>query len=159
MLNGTTLTKFSIQKGNEVQNYVEFDNDLASREVLTSLAYTILDSNREDIEAANDADVYRAIAEYLEDMGAERPTLILHLTDRGIEHTDEVRQYLNSIRDHERYFLDVFGLGKDFPVDQYEKLHENIKSRIYPVASFYHLQFLGYLVSAIEALIPTKELK
>ncbi len=156
VLNGNQLSKFSIQKGNEIQNFVEFDSDLTSGEVITSLAYTLLDSTREDIESKNDADVYRAIAEYLEDMGAERPTLILLLTDKGIEQMEEAKQYLRTIRENERYSLDVFGLGEEFPEAQFEKLHEDIRSRIYPVKSVYYLQFIGYLVSAIETLIPTR---
>jgi len=155
VLNGDNLSKFSVQKGNEVQNFIDFDNDISSDEVLTSLVYTLLDTTKGDLEKENESNAYRAIAEYLEDLGAERPTLILLFSDGGIESSEEMEGYLRAIGNHERYALDVFGIGSEFNVDEYKNLHRSIRSRIYSLERYFHFQFLGYLVSAIESLIPT----
>ena len=153
--NGRHLSKFTIQKRNEIQNYVEFENDMKSEEVLASLIFHLIDTSSESFDKTNELDAYRAIAEFLEDFGAERPTLILLLTDGGVEFSNNLQGYLGAIKEHSRYELDILGLGNQFNPLDYQKIHENMRCRIYPVNELHHIQFQGYLVSSIESLIPS----
>ncbi|MFX1559963.1 MAG: hypothetical protein ACFFBL_05210, partial [Promethearchaeota archaeon] len=103
---GEKPEKFSIQRGKDVQPYVEFFEDLQSEEVLISLIYSIMDTV-DDIDGYEDlAGVYRSIAEYLEDFGAERPTLVIVLSNGVGTYDEEHLSFLKAISNHDRYQLD-----------------------------------------------------
>ena len=149
---GETPEKFSIQRGKEVQPYVEFFQDLQSEEVLISLIYSIIDTV-DDVDGYEDmAGVYRSIAEYLEDFGADRPTLALVLSNGVGSYDEEHLSFLRSISEHDRYRLDILPLGKNGNMKSSLRLLKGLNSRVLPVESFSSLLFIGYLLDFIDSL-------
>ncbi|MFW9788276.1 MAG: hypothetical protein ACFFE2_03025 [Candidatus Thorarchaeota archaeon] len=149
---GETSEKFSIQRGKEVQTYVEFFEDLQSEEVLISLIYSIMDAI-EDVDGHEDmAGAYRSVAEYLEDFGPERPTLAIVLSN-GVGHYDEEHlSFLRAISEYDRYQLDILTLGKNGDMKSSLRMLKGLNSRVLPVESFSNHAFTGYLLNTIELL-------
>ncbi|MGY5855812.1 MAG: hypothetical protein RTS72_04380 [Candidatus Thorarchaeota archaeon] len=149
---GETPEKFSIQRGKEVQPYVEFFEDLQSEEVLISLIYSIIDTI-DDVEGHEDmAGAYRSIAEYLEDFGAERPTLALILSNGVGAYDEENRSFLRAISEHERYRFDILSLGKSENITSSLRLLKGLNSRVLPVETFSSQIFAGYILDLIGSL-------
>jgi hypothetical protein len=149
---GETPEKFSIQRGKEVQSYIEFFQDLQSEEVLISLIYSIIDAV-EDVEGYEDmAGVYRSIAELLEDFGSDRPTLALVLCNNIGAYDEEHLSFLRAISEHDRYRLDILPLGKNENIKSSLRLLKGVNSRVLPVESFSSRLFTGYLMDLIDSL-------
>jgi len=149
---GETPEKFSIQRGKEVQSYVEFFEDLQSEEVLISLIYSIIDTV-DDVDGHEDmAGVYRSIAEYLEDFGTDRPTLALVLSSSVGVYDEEHRSFLRAISEHDRYRLDILSLGKNGNMKSSLRLLKGLNSRVLPVETFSSHLFSGYLLDLIDSL-------
>jgi hypothetical protein len=145
--------KFSIQRGKEVQSYVEFYEDLQSEEVLISLIYSIIDAVDavEGYESMSGA--YRSIAEYLEDFGPDRPTLALVLSNGAGTYDEEHVSFLSAISKHDRYRLDVLTLGKNGNQSSSLRLLKGLNSNLIPVETFSAHTFTGYLLDLIDNLI------
>jgi hypothetical protein len=149
---GETPEKFSIQRGKEVQSYVEFFDDLQSEEVLISLIYSIMDSV-DDVDGHEDmAGAFRAIAEYLEDFGADRPTLALVLCSSLGTYDKEHLSFLKAISEHDRYRLDILSLGVNGTLKSSLRLLKGVNSRILPIETFSSQKFMGYLLDLIDSL-------
>lgn len=144
--------KFSIQRGKAVQPYVEFLEDLQSEEVLISLIYSIIDTV-EDVNGHEDmAGVYRSIAEYLEDFGDERPTLVIILGNSVGAYDEEHLSFLKAISEHDRYRLDIMTLGQNENMNSSLRMLKGLNSRVIPVESFSSQIFMGYLLDLIDSL-------
>jgi hypothetical protein len=149
---GEAPEKFSIQRGKDVQSYVEFFEDLQSEEVLISLIYSIIDTI-DDVGGREDmVNAYRSIAEYLEDFGLERPTLALILSNDIGVYDEEHLSFLKAISEHDRYRLDILTLGKNEDMNSSLRLLKGLKSRVIPVESFSSQTFTGFLLNLIDNL-------
>ncbi|MBY8996180.1 MAG: hypothetical protein KGD60_00515 [Candidatus Thorarchaeota archaeon] len=149
---GETPEKFSIQRGKEVQPYVEFFDDLQSDEVLISLIYSIIDAV-DDVDGHEDmAGAYRSIAEYLEDFGTDRPTLALVLSNSVGAYDEEHLSFLKAISEHDRYRFDVLSLGKNGNIKSSLRLLKGLNSRVLPVETFSSQRFTGYFLDLIDSL-------
>ncbi len=149
---GETPEKFSIQRGKEIQSYVEFCEDMQSEEVLISLIYSIIDAVDEVDGNENMACAYRSIAEYLEDFGTERPTLALVLSNDIGTYDEEHLSFLRAIANHERYWLDILSLGENGNRKSSLRMLKGLKSRVVPMESFSQQLFSGYLLDLIDNL-------
>jgi hypothetical protein len=98
------------------------------------------------------AGVYRSIAEYLEDFGADRPTLALILSNGVGTFDQENLSFLRAISEHERYRFDVLSLGKSENVTSSLRLLKGLNSRVLPVETFSSHIFAGYLLDLIGSL-------
>jgi hypothetical protein len=152
LIAGESLTKFTIQRGDTVQSYIEYANDLQSKEVLISLIYTILDSANEITRSGKPTIAFRAIAESLEDLGSDRPTLVILFTSNILNDSEGITPLINAISRNERYHLDVFGLGSDFNPEMTEKILDSLKVSIYPTTKLSAHFFDQYLLNAINRL-------
>jgi hypothetical protein len=148
--------KFCIQKGGQVQPYAEFLHDLSSREVLTSLVYSVLDSVGEADKELNVAAVYHAVAELLQDFGTERPTLVIVVGNRLKGDEEEIAPFLSPFSELGRYQLDILGLGDDFDARETRKMVRSLNARIIPIKSFSAQLYDEYLLSAIGHLLSEK---
>jgi len=145
--------KFSIQRGKDVQSYVEFYEDLKSEEVLISLIYSIIDT-ADDVEGYESmAGAYRSIAEYLEDFGSDRPTVALILSNGAGTYDEEHISFLSAISKHDRYRLDVLTLGKNGNQASSLRLLKGLNSNLIPVESFSSHTFIGYILDLIDNLV------
>lgn len=106
-----TPQKFSIQKGNTVQFYAEFCNDLSQREVIMSAVLMLADCMAQPDDSDSAEHGKRLISEMLEDFGPERPTAIFVIGDSSCVTQDYVRELLND--GHSRNALGILRLDKD----------------------------------------------
>ena len=148
--------KYCIQKGGQVQPYAEFLHDLSSREVLTSLVYSVLDSVGEADKELNIAAVYHSLAELLQDFGTERPTLVVVVGNQLRANEGEVAPFLSGFSELGRYQMDILGLGEDFDVREARKMVRSLNARIVPIKSFSAQLYDDYLLSAIGRLLSDK---
>jgi hypothetical protein len=149
---GETPEKFSIQRGKDVQPFVEFSQDLQSDEVLISLIYSIIDTVDEVDGYENMAGVYRSIAEYMEDFGSDRPTIALVLSNSVGTYDDEHLSFLRAISEHDRCRLDILPLGKKENMKSSLRLLKGLNSRVLPVEAYSSPLFGGYLLDLIDSL-------
>ena len=149
---GNTPEKFSIQKGKEVQPYVEFFEDMQSEEVLISLIYSIIDAIEEADGHENMSGVYRSIAEYLEDFGVERPTIALVLGSEMGVYDEEQLSFLRAISEYDRYQIDVLTLGKDGDMQKSLRVLKGLQARVIPIESFSSQAFSAYFMNLIDNL-------
>jgi hypothetical protein len=98
------------------------------------------------------AGVYRAIAEYLEDFGADRPTIALVLGNSVGNYDDEHLSFLRAIAEHDRCRLDILPLGKNGNMRSSLRLLKGLNSRVLPVESYSSPLFSGYLLDLIDSL-------
>ncbi|MGY5852909.1 MAG: hypothetical protein RTU92_05020 [Candidatus Thorarchaeota archaeon] len=154
VISGLAQTKFSIQKGQEIQPFIEFGEDIVSEEVLISLLYTLLDGLEDTQGSSTMSSIYRVVAEQLEDFGEERPSLGIIFGSSPVDGAEETNAYLKAISRHQRYQLDVFGLGDEFDSVKAEKTLKGVNARVYPIKSFSYHRFEGYVISALEHLVP-----
>ncbi|MHA1768851.1 MAG: hypothetical protein ACTSV3_03265 [Candidatus Thorarchaeota archaeon] len=149
-----TSDKFTIQRGDIVQNYVRFREDLASEEVLVSLIYSILDTIKSSGGAEETSTAYRSIAEYLEDFGSERPTLVIMFSGGIGTYDDDHLPVLRSIAEQERYKLQVYKMGgKVSPSDL--RILKGLNAEVIETDRFAGLAFEGHLIDTIEEMIPS----
>ena len=149
---GDTPEKFSIQRGKEVQPYVEFFEDMQSEEVLISLIYSIIDAIEESDGHENMSGVYRSIAEYLEDFGVDRPTIALVLGSEVGVYDEEHLSFLRAISEYDRYQLDVLTLGKNGDMKRSLRILKGLQARAIPIESFSSQAFSTYFLNLIENL-------
>ncbi|MFW9805343.1 MAG: hypothetical protein ACFFFK_01280 [Candidatus Thorarchaeota archaeon] len=149
---GESPQKFSIQRGKEVQPYVEFLQDLQSEEVLISLLYSIIDTVDEVDDNEDMAVVYRSIAEFLEDFGSERPTIAIVLGSSIGTYDDEHLSFLRAISEHDRCRLDILTLGDNGNMNSNLRLLKGLNSRVLPMEAFSSPLFTGYLLDLIDSL-------
>ncbi|MFW9793712.1 MAG: hypothetical protein ACFFEE_05400 [Candidatus Thorarchaeota archaeon] len=146
--------KFSIQRGKEVQSYIEFYEDLQSEEVLISLIYSIIDAV-EGVEGYESmAGAYRSIAEYLEDFGPDRPTIAIVLSNSAGTYDEEHISFLRAISKQDRYRLDILILGKNGNQTSSLRLLKGLNSNVIPVEAFSSHTFTGYFLDLIDNLAP-----
>ncbi len=147
-----TLTKFSIQKGGDNQEFVEFDDDMQNDEVYTSLLYSILDAGDLPEGDTNPDGIFRSVAEMLEDFGSERPTLVIVCSNHLSNPEAGISSYIQAISSNTNYRLDIVGIGEQFDVEQTQQAVQGLKSRILHVEEFSTFEFLGYLQWALKHL-------
>ena len=152
LIAGESLRKFTIQRGESIQSFAEYATDLQSEEVLISLIYTILDSQQELKVKGKLTIAFRAIAEVLEDLGSDQPTLVMLLTSNLTEDNEDISPFIRAISRNERYHLDAFGLGNEFNTEMARKRLEGIKFTLYPMTQFSAYYFDQYLLSAIDRM-------
>ncbi|MBN2228838.1 MAG: hypothetical protein JW779_04520 [Candidatus Thorarchaeota archaeon] len=148
------LEKFSVQHGEEVRQYIEFANDLPSEEVVVSLIYSILDTiketgGREDVSCA-----FRGIAEFLEDFGPERPTLVVVIGGSAGKYDEQHLAFTQAIAKHERYQIELLVMENKENHRSALRLLKGINARILPIDTFSSQLFLGHLLDVIDTLIP-----
>ncbi|MBD3406404.1 MAG: hypothetical protein GF411_09860 [Candidatus Lokiarchaeota archaeon] len=147
------VDKFSIQRGEIVQEFVTFSNDMQSEEVLTALIYTILDAYKEPIGEDNFTLAFRSVAEMMEDIGNERPTLVCMIgNDLDIGDTDP-SPFLRAISKTQQYHIEYFGVGSDFDQSKVEDYFTTLNASIIPIRQFSIHSFTGYLVSSVYDLV------
>ncbi len=149
-----TPEKFSIQRGSEVQSYIEFLGDLQSEEVLVSLVFSILDAIRttgghEQIKGA-----YRSIAEYLEDFGPSRPTLVLVFSGDIGKYDEENLPFIKAVKENERYQIEFFTFDKASKQKSNLRLLKGVNSRVMPIDAFSSHLFVGHILDVIDSLVP-----
>ncbi|TXT57423.1 MAG: hypothetical protein BAJATHORv1_10125 [Candidatus Thorarchaeota archaeon] len=148
-----SVNKFSIQRGEIIQNYVSFSHDMQSEEVLTALIYTVLDAYKEPLGEDNFSLAFRSIAEMMEDIGDERPTLV-EMIGNGIDLGDkEPIPYLHAISKTQKYHIDYIGIGEDFDPKKIEDYLKNLSASITPISRFSLHTFAGHLASTIYDLV------
>jgi hypothetical protein len=150
LIAGESLRKFTIQRGESVQSYAEYATDLQSNEVLVSLIYTILDSLQEIKAKGKPMIAFRSIAEILEDLGSDQPTLVILLTSNVVEDGEDFTPFIRAISRNERYHLDVFGVGAEFNAEIIRKMLEGIEVTIFPMTHFSCYYFDQYFLHAID---------
>ncbi|MHA1864303.1 MAG: hypothetical protein ACTSWA_11090, partial [Candidatus Thorarchaeota archaeon] len=146
--------KFSVQHGSEVKPYVEFLGDLQSEEVLVSLIFSILDSVRETGGFEQMVGAYRSIAEYLEDFGPSRPTLLLVFSGNIGRYDEEHLPFIQAIKENERYQIEFFTFGMKKNQKGALRILKGIKARVLPIESFSSHLFIGHLLDVIDDLVP-----
>jgi hypothetical protein len=146
--------KFSVQHGSEVRPYVEFLGDLQSEEVLVSLIFSILDSVRETGGHEEMVGAYRSIAEYLEDFGPARPTLLLVFSGNIGKYGEEHLPFIQAIKENERYQIEFFAFDKEKNQKGALRILKGIKARVLPIESFSSQLFIGHLLDVIDNLVP-----
>ena len=146
--------KFSVQHGSEIRPYVEFLGDLQSEEVLVSLIFSILDSVRETGGFEEMVSVYRSIAEYLEDFGSSRPTLVLVFSGNIGKYDEEHLPFIQAIKGNERYQIEFLTFDKNKNQKGNLRLLKGIKARVLPIESFSSQLFIGHLLDVIDNLVP-----
>ncbi len=146
--------KFSVQHGSEVKPYVEFLGDLQSEEVLVSLIFSILDSVKETGGHEEMVGAYRSIAEYLEDFGPSRPTLLLVFSGDIGKYDEEHLPFIQAIKDNERYQIEFFTFGSKRNQKGALRILKGIKARVLPIDSFSSQLFIGHLLDVIDNLVP-----
>jgi hypothetical protein len=151
---GSAPHKFSIQKGDHIQNHVEFSQDMQSAEVMTSLQLTLLDClvQRGEIEGMDDA--YRMISEMLEDFGSDKTTLALLITDNIGYAKPETDTFLAAIAHHEQFGMYILGLERDLEEKWSSHIPAGINVRARYVGEFAVQDFDDSVLSFIEELIP-----
>ena len=100
----------------------------------------------------NMAGAFRAIAEYLEDFGADRPTLALVLSSSVGTYDKEHLSFLRAISEHDRYRLDILSLGMNETLKSSLRLLKGLNSRVLPIETFSSQKFTGYLLDLIDSL-------
>jgi hypothetical protein len=150
-----TPDKFSIQHGSEIQSYVEFLGDLRSEEVEISLIYSILDGVVESSGGEDMAGAYRAIAEYLEDFGSARPTLVLVFSGSVGKYDGDHLPFLQAIKGHERYQIEFLRMGKNANHRSSLRILKGMNARILPLEAFSSQVFMGHILDVIDGLVPT----
>ncbi|MHA2221057.1 MAG: hypothetical protein ACXAAO_03250, partial [Candidatus Thorarchaeota archaeon] len=145
--------KFSIQRGKEIQSYVEFYEDLRSEEVLISLIYSIIDVVEEVEGFDGMSGAYRSIAEYLEDFGPDRPTIALVMSNGAGTYDEEHLSFLNAISKYDRYKLDILTLGNNGNQTSSLRLLKGLNSNLIPVETFSSHMFTGYFLDLIDSLV------
>ena len=149
---GNTPEKFSIQRGKEVQPYIEFFEDMQSEEVLISLIYSIIDAIEESDAHENMSGPYRSVAEYLEDFGQDRPTIALVLGSGVGVYDEEHLSFLRAISEYDRYQLDILTLGKNGNMKSSLRVLKGLQARVIPIESFSSQSFSAYFLNLIDSL-------
>jgi hypothetical protein len=149
-----TPEKFSVQHGDEIRSYVEFLGDLQSEEVLVSLIYSILDTVNETGGREDMAGVYRSIAEYLDDFGASRPTLLLVFSGGIGKYDDDHLPFIQAIKERERYQIEFMTMDKKANHRSALRVLKGINARIVPLESFSSQIFVGHILDLINDLVP-----
>ena len=149
-----TPDKFSIQHGGEVQPYVEFCGDLQSEEVLISLVLSILDTLKETGGREDMVGAYRSIAEYLEDFGTSKPTIVIAFTGTIGKYDEDHLPFLKAISEHERYHIDLYLMNKTEKLQSSLRVLKGIKSSVIPLERFTSQIFKGRILDIIDNLVP-----
>ena len=150
-----TPDKFSVQYGSEVRPSIEFLGDLQSEEVLVSLIFSILDNSREIGGYEKMQGAYRSIAEYLEDFGSSRPTLLLVFSGDIGSYDEENLPFTKAIKNNERYQIEFFTFEEKAKQKGALRLLKGIKARVLPVEAFSSHIFLGHIMDVIDNLVPS----
>ena len=146
--------KFSVQYGSEIRSSVEFLGDLQSEEVLISLIFSILDNVKETGGYEKMDGAYRSIAEYLEDFGPSRPTLLLVFSGSVGKYDEENLPFIQAINENERYQIEFFTFDKKTNHKGSLRLLKGLNARVIPVESFSSQLFLGHILDVIDNLVP-----
>jgi len=146
--------KFSVQHGDEIRSYMEFLGDLQSEEVLVSLVYSILDSVNETGGYEDMAGAYRSVAEYLEDFGASRPTLLLIFSGGVGKYDEEHLPFIQAIKERERYQIELMVMDKNTNHRGALRVLKGINAKIVPLENFSSQIFIGHILDLIDDLVP-----
>ncbi|MFW9956506.1 MAG: hypothetical protein ACFFCT_00425 [Candidatus Odinarchaeota archaeon] len=146
--------KFSVQHGDEIRSYVEFLGDLQSEEVLVSLVYSILDTVNDTGGQEDTVGAYRSIAEYLEDFGASRPTLLLIFSGGVGKYDEEHLPFIQAIKQRERYQIEFMAMEKNKNHRSSLRVLKGINAKIVPLENFSSQIFIGHILDIIDDLVP-----
>jgi hypothetical protein len=146
--------KFSVQHGEEIRSYVEFLGDLQSEEVLVSLIYSILDTVNETGGREDMANAYRSIAEYLEDFGTSRPTLLLIFSGGVGKYDEDHLPFIQAIKERERYQIEFMIMDMNTNYRSALRVLKGINAKIVPLESFSSHIFIGHILDLINDLVP-----
>lgn len=152
---GEQTDKFSIQHGESIQTYAEFSKDVRSEEVATSLVYSILDAAKSAKGRENTALAYRSAAEYLEDFGSDRPTLIVMFAGSIGQYDEEHLRFLRALAKHERYRLELFVMGEETNGQAALRLLKGLNANVVETRRFSSQKFAGYILDAVQSLLPS----
>jgi hypothetical protein len=146
--------KFSVQHGDEIRPYMEFLGDLQSEEVLISLIYSILDTVNETGGSEDMVGVYRSIAEYLEDFGTSRPTLLLIFSEGIGKYDEEHLPFIQAIKERERYQIEFLTMEKNLNHRSALRVLKGLNAQVVPLENFSSQIFIGHLLDLIDNLVP-----
>jgi hypothetical protein len=146
--------KFSVQHGEEIRSYVEFLGDLQSEEVLVSLIYSILDTVNETGGREDMTNAYRSVAEYLEDFGASRPTLLLIFSGGVGKYDEDHLPFIHAIKERERYQIEFMIMDRNINHRSASRVLKGINAKILPLESFSSHIFIGHILDMINELVP-----
>lgn len=147
---GDKATKFTIQRGHEIQTHLEFEEDMQSEEVLQSLVFFTMDIAEETSSGGKMSEALRTIAELVEDFGEEKPTLAIVITTAPDEEEENLRPFLRSIRRTDAIRLDFIGFESDSDAERLFDTLELTNTRVVPIELFSASLFESYLLSSIK---------
>jgi len=153
VISGGTPHKFSIQKGDSVQSFLEFGSDIEPREVRTSLVLTLLDCLNERTESVGLDDTYRMIAEVLEDFGQDRPTLIIVFADTAAYTKPESESFISAIAARERYRVCFLGLDERLEPELERGEVRSLRKAALNISSLSLQTLEEFILSQIETLM------
>ena len=97
---------------------------------------------------------YRSIAEYLEDFGSERPTLLLVFSGNIGKYDEEHLPFIQAIKENDRYQIEFFSFDEGANQKSSLRLLKGVKARVLPVDSFSSQLFIVHLLDVIDNLVP-----
>jgi len=150
-----TPEKFSVQHGDEIRSYMEFLGDLQSEEVLVSLVYSILDTVNETGGHENMAGAFRSIAEYLEDFGTSRPTLMLIFSTGVGKYDEDHLPFIQAIKERERYQIEFMVMEENTNLRSALRILKGINAKLVPLENFSSQIFIGHVLDVIDHLVPS----
>jgi hypothetical protein len=156
---GEHADKFSVQHGENVRNYVEFSKDIHSEEVVAALAYSILDTTRSADGRENTALAYRSVAEYLDDFGSDRPTLVLIFSNGVGQYDEEHLPFIRALTEKERYRIDLFVMGEETSGPAALRLLKGLNANIIETRRFSSQKFAGHVLDAMHSLLPSSTVR
>ncbi|MHA1960950.1 MAG: hypothetical protein ACW99U_12005 [Candidatus Thorarchaeota archaeon] len=149
---GDKASKFTIQKGMDIQTSLEFEDDMQSDDVLQSLVFFIMDTADETSTGGQMSEALRTIAELVEDFGQEKPTLAIAITSELVEDEDKLLPFLRAIGGTDNTRLDVIGIESGADMPQIVGNLDLANSRVVPIEIFSASLFESYLLSSIREM-------
>jgi hypothetical protein len=143
--------KFTVQKGQRTQDFLSFDDDLQNDDVYKSLLYSIMDAGEISSDKTSSAALFRSLAEMVEDVGLDLPTLAIMITP-SLEFDESIKPYLQAMKSVGTAKLLILGVGGHLDRDSIEQVSEWIDIDFRDITAFSLFQTLGMITSEIRDL-------
>ncbi len=146
--------RFTIQKNIETQEFIKFDTDMRNEEILKSLIYSVIDAGEVSEIPTDSSAMFRAAAEMLEDIGTERPTLMILLLSQ-VGDFDEISPYLQIIESSRNIKVVVLGIGNQLEEKDMQYLNDANNVEFKHLSNYSIFDIRGLLVSKIREICHT----
>lgn len=143
--------KFTVQKGQKTQDYLSFGDDLQNDDVYKSLLYSIMDAGEISSSKTSSAALFRSLAEMVEDVGLDLPTLAIMITP-SLDLDDSMKPYLQAMKNIGMVRLLVLGVGRQFETNSINQVSEWIDTDFRDITEFSLFGTLGLITSEIREL-------